>query len=392
MLVESTANISMSHFDVIVIGLGAMGSATAKELAGRGARVLGLERFRTPHTLGSTHGRSRIIREAYFEHPLYVPLVRRAYEKWEALEREAGRTLFVRTGGLMIGPADGVLVGGALRSAREHGIAHELLDVDAMARRYPEFRLERDWVALLEHRAGLLLPEACIESCLAGARAGGAELRADEPATRWEAGGGRVRVTTARETYEARHLVIAGGAWMPELLDGLVPLTVERQMLHWFEPVAARERFGPARCPIALWEYAPDRFFATFTDLGDGVKAGIHHEGELTTPAGVRRTTSADEDAMVRALMERVMPDAAGRQLESRVCLYTNTPDGHFIIDHHPAHREVTVLSPCSGHGFKFASAIGEIAAELALDGGSRFDLEPFRIDRFARTVATRSA
>ena len=379
----------MSSFDVIVIGLGAMGSATVRELAARGVRVLGLERFRTPHTLGSTHGRSRIIREAYFEHPLYVPLVRRAYEKWDELERLAKRTLFVRTGGLMVGPPDGVLVDGALRSAREHGIAHELLDRDAMARRFPQFRLEPHWVALLEHRAGLLLPEACIDSCLALASADGAELHADEPAVHWEAGAGRVRVTTERGTYEARHLVMAAGAWTPQLLGGLAPLVVERQMLHWFEPREPRKRFGPERCPIALWEYAPDRLFATFTDLGDGVKAGIHHEGEVTTPESVRRTISADEDAMVRALVARVLPDAAGRQLESRVCLYTNTPDGHFVIDRHPAHAEVTVLSPCSGHGFKFASAVGEIAADLALDGGSRFDLAPFRLDRFASSAVS---
>ena len=374
----------MNHFDVIVVGLGAMGSATVRELAARGARVLGLERFRTPHALGSTHGRSRIIREAYFEHPLYVPLVRRAYEKWEELARLAGRELFVRTGGLMIGPPDGVLVAGALRSACEHAIDHELLDHDAMAARYPQFRLERGWVALLERRAGLLLPEACIEAALALASAGGAELHADEPVVRWEAGGGRVRATTARGSYEARRLVLAGGAWMPELLGGLAPLEVERQMLHWFEPAAHRERFRPAQCPIALWEHEPGHLFATFTDLGDGVKAGIHHEGEPTSPMTVRRTITPDEDAMVRALVARLLPGAAGRQLESRVCMYTNTPDGDFVIDRHPMHDEVTVLSPCSGHGFKFASAIGEIAADLALDGACRFDLEPFRLARFA--------
>jgi sarcosine oxidase len=374
----------MPHFDVIVIGLGAMGSATVRDLAARGVRVLGLERFRSPHTLGSTHGRSRIIREAYFEHPLYVPIVRRAYEKWDELARLAGRTLFVRTGGLMVGPADGTLVGGALRSAREHGIDHELLDRAAMASRFPQFRLEEGWSALLERRAGLLLPEACIEASLALASASGAELHADEPAMAWDASGGRVRVTTERATYEATRLVLAAGAWMPGLLGGLAPLVVERQMLHWFEPRARRELFGPERCPIALYEYAPERFFATFTDLGDGVKAGIHHEGEATSPAAVRRTISAKEDATVRALVERVLPDAAGRQVESRVCLYTNTPDGHFIIDRHPAHDTVTVLSPCSGHGFKFASAIGEIAADLVLDGESRFDLEPFRLSRFS--------
>ena len=382
----------MKNFDVIVVGLGAMGSATVREVAARGARVLGLDRLRPPHTLGSTHGRSRIIREAYFEHPLYVPLVRRAYEKWDELSRLARQELYVRTGGLMVGPAEGVLVSGALRSAREFGIDHELLDRDAMASRYPQFRLEPDWVALLERRAGLLLPEACIDASLALARASGAELRLEEAVLRWEAAGDGVRVIAERGSYEATHLVLAAGAWMPELLGGIVPLAVERQMLHWFEPVRGRERFGPDRCPIALWEYAPDRLFATFTDLGDGVKAGIHHEGEAAAPSSLRRTITAEEDAMVRDLVARVLPDAAGPQLESRVCMYTNTPDGHFVIDRHPAHEAVTVVSACSGHGFKFASAIGEIAADLALDGGCRFDLAPFRLSRFAATNETARA
>ena len=378
----------MPFFDAIVVGLGAMGSATANELSARGATVLGLERFRTPHTQGSTHGRSRIIREAYFEHPLYVPLVRRAYEKWAELERRAERRLLVPTGGLMIGPADGVLVSGARRSAEEHGVEHELLDRDAMAARYPQFRLARDWVALLERRAGLLLPEACIEANLALASAAGAELHADEPVLRWETGDGRVRVTTSRGRYEGRRLVLSAGPWMPQLIGDLVPLTVERQMQHWFEPRDARA-FAPERCPIALLEYRPGRFFYTFPDLGDGVKAAVHHEGEITTPDAVRRTTTAEEDENVRALVARVLPDAAGELREARVCLYTDTPDDDFVLDRHPAHPEVVVLSPCSGHGFKFASAIGEIAAELALDGASRFDLTPFRIGRFGATAET---
>ena len=371
-------------YDVIVAGLGAMGSAAVEALAARGARVLGIERWRTPHTLGSTHGRTRIIREAYFEHPLYVPLVRRAYERWDALAARARRQLFVRTGGLMIGPPDGTLVPGALRSAREHGVAHRLLDRAAMAREYPAFRLAAHWTALLEERAGLLLPEACVQACLALAAADGAELHADERVLEWGAASGVVSVVTPRGRYRTRRLVLAAGPWMPELVGRAVPLEVERQTFHWFAPRADAAAFGPERCPIALWEHKPGGLLATFTDLGDGVKVGVHHEGEITTPDSVRRTTTDDEDDAVRALLERVLPDAAGALREKRVCLYTDTPDRDFVIDLHPAHPEVVVLSPCSGHGFKFASAIGELAADLALEGGSRFDLAPFRIARFA--------
>jgi sarcosine oxidase len=375
-------------YDVIVVGLGAMGSAAIEVLASRGARVLGLERWRTPHTLGSTHGRTRIIREAYFEHPLYVPLVRRAYERWDELATRAERQLFVRTGGLMIGPPDGTLVSGALRSAREHGVAHRLLDHGAMAREYPAFALEPHWTALREERAGLLLPEACVQACLALASQDGAELHADERVLEWRVTRGLVSVTTPRARYQARRLVLAAGPWMPELMGGIAPLAVERQTFHWFSPHHDPASFGPERCPIALWEHRPGSLFATFTDLGDGVKAGVHHEGEITTPDAVRRATTPDEDDAVRALLARLLPGAAGTLRETRVCLYTDTPDGDFVIDRHPAHPEVVVLSPCSGHGFKFASAIGELAADLALEGGSRFDLSPFRIARFVRAPA----
>ena len=370
-----------ADYDVAVIGLGAMGSATSYHLAKRGASVIGLDRFAPPHTLGSTHGRTRIIREAYFEHPLYVPLVRRAYENWAALERDAGEQLLHITGGLMIGPSSGELVSGALRSALEHGIAHELLDAAALRHRFPVFHPDPHMVALLEERAGLLLPEQCIDACLRLAKSRGAELRLTEPARSWRVEGGAVVIETDVAAYRARRAVISAGAWLPELVpDVELPLRVERQMFHWFEPASDAPALRAERCPIALWEFEPGRLFATFPDLGDGVKIGIHHEGEETTPDDVRRTISAAEDEGVRALLERYMPAAAGDLRESRVCMYTNTPDDHFLIDSHPAHPEVVIASPCSGHGFKFASVIGEVLADLATGAPPAFDLTPFRL------------
>jgi sarcosine oxidase len=372
------------RWDVIVAGLGAMGSATFSELARRGKRVLGLDRYAPPHRLGSTHGRTRIIREAYFEHPLYVPLLQRAYELWDRLERDAGRQLFHRTGGLMIGPASGELVRGAERSAREHDLPHEMLSARDVQRRFPGLIPSPDMVALLEPRAGMLLPEACIESWLALAQQGGGEVRTNDPLLEWKPLPDGVSVRTNEGWIEAGGLVLSVGPWMPEMISGLnVPLVVERQLFHWFDPLRHSDRFMADACPIALWEYPEGHLFATFPDLGDGFKAGIHHDGEPTTPSMVRREPDTEDERGIRELLERFVPDAAGAVREARVCLYTNTPDSHFVIDRHPQSSKVVVVSACSGHGFKFASVVGEIAADLALHRAPAFDLQPFSAARF---------
>jgi sarcosine oxidase len=374
----------MVPYDAVVVGAGAMGGAAAYRLAKRGARVLALDAHAPPHRMGSSHGGTRIIREAYYEHPLYVPLVRRAYELWDEAERESGRRLFTRTGGVMVGPEEGRLVSGARTSATEHAIPHEVLTPAEALRRYPQLRVPEGMVALLEQRAGILLPEACVDTHLALARAHGAELRFGEAVTGWDAGDGGVRVATDRGTYRAERLVLAAGAWMPELLGGLeLPLQVERQTFHWYRPAEEPEAFGPARCPLGLWEYLPGRFFATFPDFGEGVKAQVHHEGAATTAREAARETTPEDEAPALALLRRFLPGAAGPLLGTAVCLYTNTPDGHFVLDRHPASARVTVASPCSGHGFKFASAIGEVLAAMALGESYPLDLSPFSIRRF---------
>jgi sarcosine oxidase len=333
-------------YDVIVAGLGAMGSATAYHLSLAGLRVLGLDRFHPPHDRGSSHGRTRIIREAYFEHPLYVPLVQRAYDLWAKLEAAAGRRLFLQTGGLMIGPPDGVIVRGALLSA------------------------------------------SAIQSHLELAAKQGATLRFDESVTKWEPLGDGVRVTTPQGAYEARRLLLSSGAW----LAGLVPelnlrLAVERQAQFWFDPGTGEDRFDPGHCPIHIWEYAPHRFFYGFPNLGEGVKVAFHHEGEHSDPDHVRRDVSSQEIETMRNLLHRFMPQAGGPLKSTAVCLYTNTPDEHFLLDYHPSHRQVLIASPCSGHGFKFSPVIGELAAGMLQDQSPHFDLGLFQIGR----VATRS-
>jgi sarcosine oxidase len=374
---------STQSFEVIIAGLGAMGSAAAYHLARRGRRVLGLDRFTPPHSLGSSHGQTRIIREAYFEHPLYVPLVQRAYELWAELEQAYGRTLLRQTGGLMIGAMDGTLVSGARRSAQLHKLPHDLLSADEIRARFPALHPTDDRVAVWEPHAGILSPEICIEAHLELARRQGAKIYFEEPIRSWQTDGAGVEVKTSNATYRADLLLLAAGPWIKNLLPELsLPLIVERQTICWFEPTANAGYFHPDRCPINLWEYAPDRFFYGFPDLGQGVKAALHHEGEITEPETVRRTVESEEVEQIRTFLRRFLPDANGELRHSEVCLYTNTPDSHFLIDFHPHHAQVLIASPCSGHGFKFSSVLGEILAQLCLEGRSSFDLRPFRLGR----------
>lgn len=362
-----------------------MGSACAYALVKRGARVIAFDRLAPPHASGSTHGHTRIIREAYYEHPLYVPLVRRAYELWAELERESGATLLQTTGGLMVGKETGPLVRGALDSARTHGIAHEMLDARALATRFPAYHPRPDWVGLFEHRAGMLFPEKCVEAFLTLAGKHGATLRTGEGVTSWTSTARGVTVSTAAGKHEADRLIVAAGPWLPGLakeLDVSIPLEIERQMSHWFEPETPDEKYRATRCPVGLWEMLDGDVFATLPDEGHGVKCGMHHSGAPTSPDTVNQTVSQGENAVARELLETVMPGAGGRLLSARVCLYTNTPDRHFIVDWIEGGRAL-VLSPCSGHGFKFAAAIGEIAAQLVLDGRSWIDLAPFSLSRF---------
>jgi sarcosine oxidase len=378
--------------DVLVVGLGAAGAAVCHEVARRGASVIGIDRHVPPHGLGSTHGRTRIIREAYFEHPLYVPLVQRAYELWSELEELSGSVLYRATGGLMVGPPDGVLVQGALDSARAHGLTHELLSSEAVRRRFPGLLPEAEWEAVLEPRAGILLPEAGVRTLLHLARGYGAELRLETNVTGWRVtAAGDVVIRTSQGDVSARHAVFTAGPWLNPLLAAedtdssplQLPLRIERQLSHWFAPAPGVHAFRPDACPIAIWEYSRGRFFYTFPDLGHGVKAGLHHEGLMVDPDTVDRTVGTQEEQRMRWLLESYLPGSAHTAVDAAVCLYTNTPDGHFVIDAHPRHARVMVLSACSGHGFKFAPAIGEVAADELLEGGSGFDLTPFRIDRF---------
>jgi sarcosine oxidase len=378
-------------YDVIVVGLGAMGSATAHELARRGRRVLGLERFTPAHDRGSSHGHSRIIRQAYMEHPDYVPLLLRAYELWARIERDSSQRLLTITGGLMIGPADSAVVAGSLRSAQEHGLAHEMLDAVEIRRRFPPFNASPETIALYAPNDGMLAPEASIRAFLGQAARLGAELHFEEPLLSWEpTPSGGVRVTTGRGVYEAERLVITAGAWAPELLAGLkLPLEVERQVLYWFEPVGGLAPFLPERFPIYIWEVRPgiDLYgFPAQAGPPGGVKVAFYRleEQGICTPETIDRAVYPHEVAHMRATLAECLPALNGELRATATCMYTNTPDQHFAIGLHPHQPQVVLASPCSGHGFKFASVIGEVLADLALDGATRLPIGLFDIARFA--------
>ena len=369
----------------MVLGLGAAGSATLYALAQRGVRVLGIDQFAPPHALGSSHGRSRIIREAYFEDARYVPLVQHAYARWRALEARSGELLLRQTGGLMIGRADSALVLGAKRSAEQHELPHEALDRLALARRAPAFHVDDDTIGVFEPRAGVLDPEEAIAAMLREAVRAGATVHTNETLLKWRADADVVEVTTSRRRYTARRAILALGPWATSQLHGAqIPLSVERNVLYWFDPLRNVAAFAPSRFPVFLFEVRPDLVWYGFPDLGDGVKIALHGGGEHTTAGTIRRDVSDHELANIRSLLQRYLPDANGALREVATCMYTNTPDGHFVIDHHPAHHNVIVASPCSGHGFKFAPAVGELIADLALSTTSGFDRSLFSATRFA--------
>ncbi|HKY50972.1 MAG TPA: N-methyl-L-tryptophan oxidase, partial [Candidatus Limnocylindria bacterium] len=300
-------------YDVIVAGLGAHGSAAAYHLARRGQSVLGFERFARGHTLASFGGLSRIIRLSYYEHPSYVPLLRRAWDLWRELERDSGERLLTQTGGLYMGPPDGDLVSGSLASARDHGLAHELVDAAQLRRRFPVFDIADDWVGLLDEQAGWLAPERCVETHLRLAERHGAMLRFTEPVERWERDGEGVRATTALGSYRAAHLVITAGAWLPRLLPRLAPhLWVERNVLFWFEPRAEHEAF--ARLPVYIVEDTDRMYYGFPYDPASGLKLAGLHFGDRVDPDTVDREPSASDEERVRAWVRRRMPLADGER------------------------------------------------------------------------------
>lgn len=382
------------RYDAIVIGLGGMGSASAFHLARRGKRVLGLEQFDLLHELGSSHGLTRIIRLAYHEHPSYVPLLRRAYELWHDLEADAGERLLVRTGSLEGGPEDGSTFRGALEAAELHDLPHEVLDAREMRRRYPAYAgFEGSTRVVYQPDGGFLLAERTILAHVRGALASGAELRFREPVLGWEPVGDGVRVVTARGSHEADRLVICAGAWARSLVPSLERLAVpERQVLAWLQPTDV-DLFAPERFPVFLIDVEEGNYYGFPVHDVPGFKFGrYHHLAEPMDPSDVDRSVRPDDEAVLRSFAERYFPDGAGPTVMLKACIFTNSPDEHFLLDTLPDAPQVALFAGESGHGYKFASVAGEILADLAIDGGTRHDIGLFGLARFGTAPHAKSA
>jgi sarcosine oxidase len=380
-------NVSYSgRYDAIVVGVGAMGSATAYYLARRGKRVLGLERFGIPHSMGSSHGHTRIIRLAYYEHPSYVLLLRRAYELWREIEGFTGEQLLYITGSIDAGSEDSWVFKGSWDSCKLHDLLHEVLTGAELRRRYPGYHLPPEHLALLQPEGGFLAPERCIVSYVMAAQSLGAEIHGHERVLEWTPLEGGVQVRTDRGLYEADKLVVTAGAWNGRLLDVLDGIAVpERQVLAWLQPTRP-EYFRPDRFPVFNLLVDEGRFYG-FPVFGvPGFKFGkYHHLEEVTDPDEMDREAHDHDERLLRSFAERYFPDGCGPTMDLQTCMFTNTEDNHFVIDSHPRYPQVSFASPCSGHGFKFASVVGEIIADLAENGLTRHDISLFRLDRLTR-------
>ena len=373
-------------FDVAVAGLGGMGSAIAAHCAARKASTIGFEQFEPAHDLGASHGKSRMIRKAYFEDPAYVPLVLRAYELWRKLEHDVGEEVLRITGVLSIGAPDSEIISGTLRAADRHDLAVKAWSQQEVKKRYPSLQLLPDELAVFEPDGGVLDPERSVRAHLKTAEAAGAKLRFKTTMESWEAtdNGVDIRLNDGTKIL-ARRLVLALGPWFQKTLASLgLPLRVQRNVQAWFSP--ATNAYESGRFPAFLVDRADLAApLYGFPDFGDGVKAAFHSLGDLTDPAELDREIDLDRDVepIVRE-MERWMPGATETFREAKPCMYSLTPDGNFVIDRHPEHANVILCGGFSGHGFKFAPIVGEIGADLALDGGSNHQIEFLSLRRFS--------
>jgi sarcosine oxidase len=371
-------------YDVIIVGAGGMGSAAACHLAVRGRRVLVLDRFPIGHEQGSSHGLTRIIRLAYFEDPAYVPLLQRAFELWRDLEDAVGQRLLHVTGSLDVGWEGSTVFEGSLRSCRAHGLTHEVLSGRELMARVPAWRLPGRAMAVWQPDGGFLVPERCVRAHLKQAESAGAVVRTGERVLQWQTTDAGVRIDTEQGSYEGGRLVLAAGAWMGKLVPVLARhLVVERQVVGWFE-IGDADHYAPDRFPVFVLE-ADEGLFYGFPEFGvPGLKIGkYHHLGQKVDPDLVDRACRSADEIALREGVSRYLPGANGLLLRSNACLFTNTSDGHFVIDRHPEAPEVILVSACSGHGFKFCSVIGEIVADLVERGQTRHDISLFRLQRF---------
>jgi sarcosine oxidase len=384
---------AVETYDVVVVGVGGMGSAAVYQLARRGVAVLGLEQFDIPHEFGSSHGISRIIRLAYAEHPDYVPLLRRAYELWRQLENLAGERLLITTGGIDAGLENSATVRGVLRCCAIHHLPHERFSAAALRRRYPGYRLASNMVAVYQPDAGFLLSERCIVAHVGAAQKLGAEIRARERVIEWHKAKRWLVIRTDRTSYRAKKMVVTAGPWARTLVTELSDLAVpERQVLIWTQPLRP-EFFGLGSFPVFNMEAPEGRFYGCPVYANPGFKLGKynHRRERIDDPDRMDRRCYPEDEEILRSAIRRYFPDANGPTMAMRTCLFTNSPDAHFMLDLHPRCPQVAIAAGFSGHGFKFCSVVGEIMSDLAVDGNTRWDISLFRLHRFRRELTKRS-
>jgi sarcosine oxidase len=387
----------MERYDTLVLGLGAMGSAAVYQLAKRGRKVLGLDQFSPPHAFGSSHGDTRITRLAIGEGEHYTPLVMRSHEIWREIERETGINLLTVTGGLVISSRAKTSVlhvqdffATTVAAAKRYRIAHEVLDANAIRRRFPEFNVRDDEIGYYESEAGFVRPDTCIQVQLNLAKKYGAAIRSNEKVLGFEPSRAGVIITTDKDKYVADRLVVSAGAWLPELIGESYakPFAVRRQTLFWFAPKGSAAPFLPGNFPIYIWELQGRKQaiygFPAVDGESGGVKVATQQYETTTTPDTVDRRVSDLEAAAMYDYITPYLPGLSSTCVKAVACLYTVTPDAEFVIDVHPEFPKVIIASPCSGHGFKHSAAIGEALAELAIDGRSRFDFSAFSLGRFS--------
>ena len=372
------------EFDCIIIGVGAMGSSTLYNLAKRGRRVLGLEQFDIPHAEGSSHGVNRIIRLAYYEHPSYVPLLRRAYELWSEIETIAGEQLIYKTGSIDTAPAGHEVFEGSLESCLLHDIPHRVLNHAQINEQFPGYQLPLGHMGILQQDGGFVLSERSIVAYANAAMSEGAEIHAREVVSGWEPDQGGVRVFTDRGEYTAERLIITAGAWSSGLIPILEGLAVpERQVLAWLQPIDG-SLYTPEVFPVFNAYFDEGRYYG-FPVFGiPGFKVGrYHHLEEIIDLDSTIKTVNGEDEALLRSAVKKYFPKANGTTMTLKTCMFTNTPDEHFIVDSLPGNTQVVVAAGFSGHGFKFASVIGEILSDLAIKGETEHDIDLLKIDRF---------
>jgi sarcosine oxidase len=386
--------------EVAVIGVGAMGSASLWQLSERGVKALGFERFLPGHSKGSSHGESRIFRTAYLEGPGYVPLARRAVELWRNLQNVSGVTFMTENGALMLGQRESSVITATMRSIKAYDLPHELLHEDELRARYPAHRVDPGEVAIHESDAGFIRPELAVLTAVGRAEDLGARVISHAEVDRIELGPDRVRVIAGDVVCEAHHAIVSVGSWLGKLLPELgLPLRVTRQLPGWY-PIERPELFAPDRFPVFLRDLgdhrragdvlASDSTFYGFPTLdGKTIKVAVHREGPLADPDALNRVVTREDLAEVRTYIETFLEGVSTDPVRTEVCMYTNTPDHDFLVGSPPGMHQLTILGGFSGHGFKFSSVMGEVAADLALNGRTEHPIEFLSLDRFLRKSQT---